>query len=378
MSLTLNTGTGVVTSQNTANLRIVQQTASNWWNRPLGQYVRTLPLNGIDRIVLHHTVTGIGSQSRNLADIENWWPTWHSPGYHFVIQANGDVWQLQRINRVANGANPPGGGVDNNIRSIHIALIGTFNDGNRPSSVAPGIIIPNQAQRTAVQRLVAGLINLSALPNLRTVDANVFDHNSMPQMNTSCNGMSLANARRMALGQAIQTTAGNTQGNDPGVGTGPTFIHTMFMTPRGNFSNVRSGNSNQSPVTTTVPHGAVMEVQLAQGSGWHPLRRFTNNANPGANAHVHTSPTYAQRIDGWGNATRVVIANNTSGTVINARERPFDGAAVTVPNGTRLTIRNNSSFNGSNNSTSDGSTWAQVVGGTWDRRWVHLGFVRNA
>jgi len=163
-NLIINTTSGVVTSNNNTHLNIVTQTGALGWGE--GTEYTSQNVRDINRLTIHYTGSSIdGAFTTSLAGFNAWWnPTWHQPGYHFIIQENGTVWQTARVNRHANGA------VSNNAQNIHIAIVGLFWDGVSPDRPTrnDGPFIARATpfspqQRTALQRLVQGFINNSKL-----------------------------------------------------------------------------------------------------------------------------------------------------------------------------------------------------------------------
>jgi len=75
-------------------------------------------LRDIKYIVLHCTAS---SQSATISAILRYWKDdrgWKNPGYHFIIEANGNVVQLQPIEKPSNGVR------GYNQSSIHVSYIG--------------------------------------------------------------------------------------------------------------------------------------------------------------------------------------------------------------------------------------------------------------
>lgn len=72
----------------------------------------------IKHLVLHCTAS---PQTTTVASILNYWREelkWKNPGYHFLIEANGTVHNLQPIEKPSNGV------AGHNANSIHISYIG--------------------------------------------------------------------------------------------------------------------------------------------------------------------------------------------------------------------------------------------------------------
>jgi len=75
----------------------------------------------IKYIVLHCTAT---PQATSVASILRYWKNklgWKNPGYHFLIEASGQVHTLLPIEQVSNGV------AGYNSNSIHISYIGGVN-----------------------------------------------------------------------------------------------------------------------------------------------------------------------------------------------------------------------------------------------------------
>jgi N-acetylmuramoyl-L-alanine amidase len=80
----------------------------------------------IDYIVIHCTAT---PQTARIDSIKNYWRNnlgWNRVGYHFIIEAHGNVVQLSDIKDVTNGV------AGFNRNSIHIAYIGGIDSKGRP------------------------------------------------------------------------------------------------------------------------------------------------------------------------------------------------------------------------------------------------------
>ena len=78
-------------------------------------------MRNIKYIVLHCTAT---PQDTKIASIERFWKEtlgWKNPGYHFIIEADGNVVQLLPIQQIANGVK------GHNEHAIHISYIGGQN-----------------------------------------------------------------------------------------------------------------------------------------------------------------------------------------------------------------------------------------------------------
>ena len=80
----------------------------------------------IDYIVIHCTAT---PQTAKVDAIKNYWKNilkWSRVGYHFIIEANGNIIQLADIKEVTNGV------AGYNRNSIHISYIGGVDKSGKP------------------------------------------------------------------------------------------------------------------------------------------------------------------------------------------------------------------------------------------------------
>ena len=120
----------------------------------------------IDWLVVHCTAT---PQSTTVASIQRYWREnlkWKSPGYHFLIEANGTVHNLQPINLPSNGV------AGHNANSIHISYIGGVN-GKR------AVDNRTEAQKREILRLLTDL--KKQFPN-----AKIQGHRDFPRVAKAC------------------------------------------------------------------------------------------------------------------------------------------------------------------------------------------------
>jgi N-acetylmuramoyl-L-alanine amidase len=98
----------------------------------------------INHLVVHCTAT---PQTTTVQSIQRYWREnlkWKSPGYHFLIEANGTVHNLQPINLPSNGV------AGHNANSIHVSYIGGVN-GQR------AVDNRTEAQKTVLLRILTDL-----------------------------------------------------------------------------------------------------------------------------------------------------------------------------------------------------------------------------
>lgn len=120
----------------------------------------------IDWLVVHCTAT---PQSTTVASIQRYWREnlkWKSPGYHFLVEANGTVHNLQPINLPSNGV------AGHNANSIHISYIGGVN-GQR------AVDNRTEAQKREILRLLTDL--KKQFPN-----AKIQGHRDFPRVAKAC------------------------------------------------------------------------------------------------------------------------------------------------------------------------------------------------
>jgi len=116
----------------------------------------------IKHIVCHCTAT---DQDAKVDAILNYWRTklgWKNPGYHFLIEENGKIHNLQPLEKPSNGVR------GYNSTSIHISYIGGKDKDDR-----------TDAQKRS---MLAVVMTLSAMyPN-----AIIQGHRDFPNVNKSC------------------------------------------------------------------------------------------------------------------------------------------------------------------------------------------------
>jgi len=123
-------------------------------------------MRNITHIVVHCTAT---PQTTTVASIQRYWREnlkWKSPGYHFLIEANGTVHNLQPINLPSNGV------AGHNANSIHVSYIGGVN-GQR------AVDNRTEAQKTALLTILRDL--KKQFPN-----AIIQGHRDFPRVAKAC------------------------------------------------------------------------------------------------------------------------------------------------------------------------------------------------
>lgn len=80
----------------------------------------------INYLVVHCTAT---QPNTKISSIQNYWKSelkWKSPGYHFIIEANGNVVNLLPIDKVSNGV------AGHNSEIINISYVGGIDFKGNP------------------------------------------------------------------------------------------------------------------------------------------------------------------------------------------------------------------------------------------------------
>jgi N-acetylmuramoyl-L-alanine amidase len=119
-------------------------------------------MRDIKYIVFHCTAT---DQTAKVENIVKYWKErlgWKSPGYHFIIEASGEVTQLHPISKASNGVR------GYNSNSIHISYIGGKDIDDRTTNQ----II---AQKAILKTLLASF-----------PDAEVLGHRDFEGVSKSC------------------------------------------------------------------------------------------------------------------------------------------------------------------------------------------------
>lgn len=118
-------------------------------------------------IVLHCTAT---QPEASIKAIKRCWKEvmkWNNPGYHFIIERDGEIVQLQDIEKIANGV------ARNNANAIHISYIGGIDRKGNPFDNR------TSAQKDAMFNKVVELTE-------RYPDAKVVGHRDFPGVHKAC------------------------------------------------------------------------------------------------------------------------------------------------------------------------------------------------
>jgi N-acetylmuramoyl-L-alanine amidase len=124
-------------------------------------------MRDIKYIVIHCTAT---QPTARIESIQAYWRTrlgWKSPGYHYIIQADGNVRQLADEAQIANGV------AGYNRQSIHISYIGGIDKYGRPKDTRT----PEQLQ--SMKDLVISMRD-------KYPTAKIKGHRDFPGVNKAC------------------------------------------------------------------------------------------------------------------------------------------------------------------------------------------------
>lgn len=121
----------------------------------------------IDYLVVHCTAT---QPDTKVSAIQNYWRNvekWRSPGYHYIVLADGTIQQLQPIEKPSNGVR----GYNHN--SIHISYIGGIDRNGKPKDTR------TEAQKVAIRKQLRLLKD--KFPN-----AKIQGHRDFPKVAKAC------------------------------------------------------------------------------------------------------------------------------------------------------------------------------------------------
>jgi N-acetylmuramoyl-L-alanine amidase len=119
-------------------------------------------MRDIKYIVIHCTAT---DQTATVESIKRYWKEklgWKSPGYHFIFEPDGNMTQLQHLDKPSNGVR------GYNQQSIHLSYIGGKDEDDR-----------TEAQKKSMYKMVKKL--KQTYP-----DAEVLGHRDFPKVSKSC------------------------------------------------------------------------------------------------------------------------------------------------------------------------------------------------
>lgn len=130
-------------------------------------------MRDIKYIVLHCTAT---QPTARVESIQAYWRTrlgWKSPGYHYIIQADGQVKQLADESQITNGV------AGYNATSIHISYIGGIDKYGRPKDTR------TTDQLQAMKQLVIAMRH-------KYPQAVIQGHRDFPNVHKACPSFNVA------------------------------------------------------------------------------------------------------------------------------------------------------------------------------------------
>lgn len=124
-------------------------------------------MRDIDYLVVHCTAT---QPETKVESIQNYWRKnlgWKSPGYHYMIKADGEIVPLLSIEKVSNGV------AGYNSKIINISYIGGIDKAGKPKDT-----------RTSEQK--ASILKLLKDLKKRFPSAKIQGHRDFPKVNKAC------------------------------------------------------------------------------------------------------------------------------------------------------------------------------------------------
>ena len=124
-------------------------------------------MRNIKYIAVHCTAT---RPTAKIEDIERYWKQnlgWKNPGYHFMIQANGNVVETLPIEQVSNGV------AGYNSVSINISYVGGIDFKNQPKDTR------TEAQKQSMQNILQKL-------RKQFPKAKIQGHRDFPNVKKAC------------------------------------------------------------------------------------------------------------------------------------------------------------------------------------------------
>ena len=121
----------------------------------------------INYLVVHCTAT---QPDAKIENIQNYWRKnlgWKSPGYHYIIKADGEIVPLLSIDRVSNGV------AGYNSQIINISYIGGIDKSGKPKDTR------TEEQKSSILKLLKDL-------KKRFPYAKIQGHRDFPKVSKAC------------------------------------------------------------------------------------------------------------------------------------------------------------------------------------------------
>ena len=121
----------------------------------------------INYLVVHCTTT---QPDAKIENIQNYWRKnlgWKSPGYHYIIKADGEIVPLLSIDKVSNGV------AGYNSQIINISYIGGIDKAGKPKDTR------TEEQKSSILKLLKDL-------KKRFPSAKIQGHRDFPKVAKAC------------------------------------------------------------------------------------------------------------------------------------------------------------------------------------------------
>lgn len=132
-------------------------------------------IRDIQKIVLHCTAT---PQDTTVESILNYWKGkgWRNPGYHYLIEKDGEVHQLLEHRFVANGVR------GHNHNTLHISYIGGVDSKGKPKDTR------TEEQKEATLRTIMEIKENDYIP----ANIEILGHRDFPNVKKACPSFDVA------------------------------------------------------------------------------------------------------------------------------------------------------------------------------------------
>ena len=121
----------------------------------------------INYLVVHCTTT---QPDAKIENIQNYWRKnlgWKSPGYHYIIKADGEIVPLLSINKISNGV------TGYNSQIINISYIGGIDKAGKPKDTR------TEEQKSSILKLLKDL-------KKRFPSVKIQGHRDFPKVAKAC------------------------------------------------------------------------------------------------------------------------------------------------------------------------------------------------
>jgi hypothetical protein len=284
------------------------------------------------RIAIHHTVTpptASGTYEARLRSIQTFHMDsngWCDVGYHFLVTADGSLWEGRPYNYV--GAHVGG----QNTGNAGISFVGCHHTSGCASF--GGSVTPSDTQLNAAAKLVA---HIAKTNNITINTTNVRGHRDFPGQSTTCPGDLLHGKLGTIRSKAIEINSGGTAPPPPPPAKGQ-ILGVVFDGSKTS-SPTAPGNVRITSATVSLNGGAAKAVSAPDAlftftgvsAGTHSLVFKA----PGFNSFTRTV-TVTAGADTWASTGLTPVPTTATLTVVVTRKQgtstvPLSGAIVHVP-----------------------------------------------